>query len=74
VRQRHLLPNPVLRRVKSLGALKSREALSIAYFRDERSMHWIAETSTRWGTIEAFVFCSSHGALSRRLSVRDARH
>jgi hypothetical protein len=51
--------HPLLRRVKSLSALKSGEALTIAYFRDERLMRWIAETFARWRPTEAFVFCSS---------------
>lgn len=51
--------HPLLRRVKSLGALRSGEAMSIAYFRDERLMRWIAETFARWRPSEAFVFCSS---------------
>ncbi len=51
--------NPLLRRVKSLAALRSGEAMSIAYYRDERLMRWIAETFARWRPSEAFVFCSS---------------
>jgi sugar transferase (PEP-CTERM/EpsH1 system associated) len=51
--------HPLFRRVKSLGALRSGEAMSIAYFRDERLMRWITETFARWRPTEAFVFCSS---------------
>ncbi|HXR85944.1 MAG TPA: TIGR03087 family PEP-CTERM/XrtA system glycosyltransferase [Stellaceae bacterium] len=51
--------HPLLRRCKSLGALKSGESMSIAYFRDERLMRWIAETFARWRPSEAFVFGSS---------------
>jgi len=51
--------HPLLRRVKSLGALKSGEAMTIAYFRDERLMQWIAETFARWRPTQSFVFCSS---------------
>jgi sugar transferase (PEP-CTERM/EpsH1 system associated) len=51
--------HPLLRRFKSLGALRSGEAMSVAYFRDERLMRWITETFARWRPTEAFVFCSS---------------
>jgi sugar transferase (PEP-CTERM/EpsH1 system associated) len=51
--------SPLLRRLKSLGALKSGDAMSVAYFRDERLMRWIAETFARWRPSEAFVFSSS---------------
>jgi sugar transferase (PEP-CTERM/EpsH1 system associated) len=51
--------HPLLRRVKSLAALRSGEALSVAYFRDPRLMRWIAETFARWRPSRAFVFSSS---------------
>ncbi|HEY1505984.1 MAG TPA: TIGR03087 family PEP-CTERM/XrtA system glycosyltransferase [Stellaceae bacterium] len=51
--------HPLLRRVKSLVALGSGQAMSVAYFRDERLMRWITETFARWRPSEAFVFCSS---------------
>jgi sugar transferase (PEP-CTERM/EpsH1 system associated) len=51
--------HPLLRRIKSLSALRTGEAMSVAYFRDERLMRWIAETFARWRPSEAFVFCSS---------------
>jgi len=51
--------HPLLRRFKSLGALRSGEAMSITYFRDVRLMRWITETFARWRPTEAFVFCSS---------------
>jgi sugar transferase (PEP-CTERM/EpsH1 system associated) len=51
--------NPLARRVKSLAALRTGEAMSIAYYRDPRLMQWIAETFARWRPSEAFVFCSS---------------
>lgn len=51
--------HPLARRLKSLAALRSGEALSVAYFRDARLMQWIAETFARWRPTEAFVFCSS---------------
>ena len=50
---------PLLRRFKSLGALKSGDAMSVAYFRDERLMRWIAETFARSRPSEAFVFSSA---------------
>jgi sugar transferase (PEP-CTERM/EpsH1 system associated) len=50
---------PLLRRVKSVGALKTGEAMSVAYFRDVRLMRWITETFARWHPSEAFVFGSS---------------
>jgi sugar transferase (PEP-CTERM/EpsH1 system associated) len=51
--------HPLLQRVKSLAALRSGEAMSVAYFRDPRLMQWIAETFARWRPTEACVFCSS---------------
>lgn len=51
--------HPLARRIKSLAALRSGEALSVAYFRDARLMQWIAEIFARWRPTEAFVFCSS---------------
>jgi sugar transferase (PEP-CTERM/EpsH1 system associated) len=51
--------HPLLRRFKSLGALRSGEAMSIAYFRDVRLMRWIAETFARRQPSEAFVFGSA---------------
>ncbi|HVA13657.1 MAG TPA: TIGR03087 family PEP-CTERM/XrtA system glycosyltransferase [Stellaceae bacterium] len=51
--------NPLLRRVASLAALRSGEAMSVAYFRDPRLMRWIAETFARWQPRQAFVFCST---------------
>ena len=50
---------PLARRVKSLGALHSGEAMSVAYFRDVRLMRWIAETFARHQPSRAFVYCSS---------------
>ena len=51
--------HPLPRRFKSLGALKSGDAMSVAYFRDVRLMRWIAETFARWRPTEAFVFSSA---------------
>src|SRR5215469_816533 len=51
--------HPLLRRFKSLGALKSGDAMGVAYFRDVRLMRWIAETFARSRPSEAFVFSSS---------------
>jgi sugar transferase (PEP-CTERM/EpsH1 system associated) len=51
--------HPLLQRIKSLGALRTGEALSTAYFRDVRLMQWIAETFARWRPEQAFVFCSA---------------
>jgi sugar transferase (PEP-CTERM/EpsH1 system associated) len=50
---------PLLRRIKSLSALKSGDAMSVAYFRDQRLMRWIAETFARSRPIKAFVFSSA---------------
>jgi sugar transferase (PEP-CTERM/EpsH1 system associated) len=47
--------HPLLRRFKSLGALRSGEAMSVAYSRDERLMRWIAETFARRRPSAAFV-------------------
>lgn len=51
--------HPLLRRIKSLAALRDGEAMSIAYFRDPRLTRWIAETFERWRPSQAFVFCSA---------------
>ena len=51
--------HPLLRRFKSLGALKSGDAMSVAYCRDVRLMRWIAETFARSRPSEAFVFSSA---------------
>jgi sugar transferase (PEP-CTERM/EpsH1 system associated) len=49
----------LLRRVKSLGALQSGDAMSVSYFRDERLMRWIAETFARSRPSKAFVLSSA---------------
>jgi sugar transferase (PEP-CTERM/EpsH1 system associated) len=51
--------HPMLRQFRSLGALKSGDAISVAYWRDVRLMRWIAETFARWRPSEAFVFGSA---------------
>ncbi|HEY3917371.1 MAG TPA: TIGR03087 family PEP-CTERM/XrtA system glycosyltransferase [Stellaceae bacterium] len=50
--------HPWLRGLKSLVAVGTGEAMSVAYYRDVRLMRWIAETFARWRPTEAFV-CSS---------------
>jgi sugar transferase (PEP-CTERM/EpsH1 system associated) len=51
--------HPLARRVKSLRALRTGEAMSVAYFRDVRLMRWITETFARWRPEQAFVFCTA---------------
>jgi sugar transferase (PEP-CTERM/EpsH1 system associated) len=51
--------HPLTQRIKSLGALRTGEAMSVAYFHDTALTRWVAETFARYRPSQAFVFCSA---------------
>jgi sugar transferase (PEP-CTERM/EpsH1 system associated) len=48
-----------IRRIRSLGGLQSREALTLTYFRDRTLQRWVDETVRRERVRKCFVFSSA---------------